>query len=164
MTWQQRITELYKTRAWPRGIAGRPEFYPSVEAAQLTDAEAALDASLPESLRSLLKESDGVMDMMAIDGGEWFESMWLLWSAREIVEQNCYYRAKRERCPGDRDFSRLVFFADAGTDGIRFAFPVEGRACAQRVVVWHPIRDTVDEIAPSLEAFLDGWLTGTITV
>jgi len=164
MTWQERITDLYETRAWPLGIAGRPQFYPGADAAQLVHAEAALDVSLPESFRSLLKETDGVMDMLAIDGGEWFESMWLLWSAGEIVKQNRYYRGKREKFPGDRDFSRLVFFAHAGTDGIGFAFPVEGRACAQRVLVWHPIRDTVAEIAPSLEEFLDGWLTGTITV
>jgi hypothetical protein len=32
------------------------------------------------------------------------------------------------------------------------------------VMVWHPIMDELDELAPSLEEFLRGWLTSTISV
>lgn len=103
------------------------------------------------------------MDMLAIDGGDWLDSMWLLWTVAEIVEQNRFYRAAADGTY-DRDFSQLVFFAGAGTDGILFGFPVEDGLCAPRVVVWHPIGDELDDIAPSLEDFLRGWLTSTIAV
>jgi len=161
MNWRELITGIYDGRPRQPGIAGRAEFNPAASAGRIADAAAALDAALPDSLRSLLLETDGVTDMMAIDGGAWFESMWLLWTVEEIELQNCDHRAAGTR---RRDFGDVVFFAGAGTDGILFAFPVTGRVCSPRVVVWHPIRDEFSDLAPSLEAFLRGWLTGTISV
>lgn len=164
MTWRELITGIYEGRPQQPGIAGKAEFYPGASASSIADAEAALNAALPRSLRSLLLETNGVMDMMAIDGGEWFESMWLLWKIEEIVEQNGHYRAASAEGTYDRDFTSLVFFAGAGTDGILFAFPVEGGTCAPRVMVWHPMMDELDELAASLEDFLRGWLTSTLSV
>ena len=106
-------------------------------------------------------ETNGVMDMMAIADGDWFESMWLLWQIEEVMEQNRSYRAAGAY---ERDFHDLVFFAGAGTDGVLFAFPVVDGVSESRVVVWHPILDELDHLAPSLEGFLRGWLTGTISV
>jgi len=163
MRWRELITEIYETRTQPSGIAGKPEFYLPASAASIGAAEAAVQAVLPDSLRSLLMETNGVMDMMAIDGGEWFKSMWLLWAIEEIVEQNRFNRS-REKGTYERDFDSLVFFAGAGTDGILFAFPAEDGLCGPQVVVWHPIGDELDNLAPSLDEFLRGWLTSTISV
>jgi hypothetical protein len=102
--------------------------------------------------------------MMAIGGGEWFESMWLLWTIEEIVAKNRFFRAASDERRYPRDFRSLVFFAGAGADGILFAFPVEDGICAPRVVVWHPIFDELDELAASLDDFLRRWLTGGIAV
>lgn len=165
MHWRPFITGIYETRAQQPGIAGKPEFYPAASAADIAAAEARLSASLPASLRSLLLESNGVMDMMAIDGGDWFDSIWLMWTVAEIVEQNLFYRAATEDGTYDRDVRELVFFAGAGCDGILFAFPVmEEGVCAPAIVAWHPIDDELQELAPSLEDFLQGWLTSTISV
>ena len=164
MSWRKLITGIYDRRQRQPGIAGKLEFYPAASAATVANAEAVLNAALPGSLRSLLLETNGVMDMMAIDGGDWFESIWLLWKIDEIVEQNRNYRAASAQGTYDRDFTSLVFFAGAGTDGILFAFPVEDGVCAPRVVVWHPILDESYELAPSLEDFLRGWLTSTISL
>jgi cell wall assembly regulator SMI1 len=165
MNWRELVTGIYESRARQPGIAGKPQFYPPASAEDIADAEARLNAKFPASIRSLLLETNGVMDMMAIDGGEWFDSMWLLWTVTELVEQNLFYRAATADGTYERDFSQLVFFAGAGTDGILFAFPLmEDRVCAPRVVVWHPIMDELDELAPSLEDFLTAWLTSTISV
>lgn len=165
MNWRDLITGIYETRIQQPRIAGKPQFYPPAPAGDIADAEARLDAIFPASIRSLLLDTNGVMDMMAIDGGEWFDSMWLLWTAAELLEQNLFYRAATEDGTYDRDFRQLVFFAGAGADGILFAFPViEDHVCAQHIVVWHPIMDELDELAPSLEDFLRGWLTSTISV
>ena len=164
MSWRELITGVYEGRRQQPGIAGKPEFYPAASAQAIADAEADLNATLPASLRSLLLETNGVMDMMAIDGGDWFESMWLLWKIEETVEQNRFYRGASADGTYERDFTNLVFFAGAGTDGILFGFPVEDRVCAPRVMVWHPIMDELDELARSLEDFLRGWLTSTISV
>lgn len=164
MSWRALITAIYENRRHSPGIAGRPEFFPGAAPQAVADAEAALSAALPDSLRALLLETNGVMDMLAVDGGDWFESMWLLWKIEEIVAQNRLYRAASPDGMYRRDFSNLVFFAGAGTDGILFGLPVENGACASRVMVWHPLRDKLDTVAPSLADFLQGWLTSTISV
>lgn len=105
------------------------------------------------------------MDLLAVDGGEWFDSMWLLWTVADLVEQNLFYRTAADRRTYRRDFRELVFFATAGTDGILFAFQqTDACVCSPHVSVWHPMMDELDEIAPSLEEFLRGWLTGSLSV
>lgn len=105
------------------------------------------------------------MGMMAIDSGEWFEEHWLIWTLAELVEQNLWYRGESARETYERDFSRVVFFADAGSDGILFGFPVtEDQLCAPNIVVWDPIEDELQDIASSLEDFIRKWLTSTIWV
>jgi hypothetical protein len=164
MSWRELINSIYENRAQAPGIGGRPDFYPGASVGDLNEAEVRVNARLPGPLRSLLLETNGVMDMMSIDGGEWFASVWLLWTVQEIVEQNIFYRRKHDDGTYERDFRQLVFFAGAGCDGILFGFPVTEGACSPRVVVWHPIMDELDELAPSLEVFLRGWLTSTISV
>jgi hypothetical protein len=165
MNWRDFIHGVYEVIPEQPGITKKPKFYLGAPEPQIADAEARLDARLPASLRSLLLETNGVMDMMAIDVGEWFDSGWLLWTVAEIVQQNLWHRAATEDGTYDRDFRNLVFFADAGADGILFGFPVmEDRICAPRVVVWSPIMDELEEIVPSLENFLKGWLTSTLSV
>jgi hypothetical protein len=165
MNWCKLISDIYKSRTAQPGIACAPKFYVAASAGEIADGEVRLDALLPGSIRSLLLETNGVMELIAIDGGEWFDSAWLLWPVAEIVEQNLSYRAASEDGEYDRNFDQLVFFADAGADGVLFAFPVtQDRVCAPGVVAWHPIMDELDELAPFLEDFLIGWLRGTITV
>jgi len=165
MNWRELITGVYVTRAARPGIVGKPKFYAAASAGRIADAEERLNARLPASLRSVLLETDGVTDVMAVDGGEWFDAMWLLWPVEQLVDRNLSYRAATEHGTRACDFRQLVVFADAGCDGILFAFPVTGDGvCVPRVVVWHPIRDELGDLAPSLEDFLRGWLTGTISV
>jgi hypothetical protein len=160
MSWRELIADLYATRGLPSGVAARPEFYPAASSASIARAEALLNATWPNSLRSLLKETNGVMEMLALDGGDWFESMWLLWNVDEIVREN--RRGRGKRAPAE--LSRLVFFATAGADGVQFAFPVEDGTCASRIMVWHPLGAELDEFAPSLDGFLRGWLDGTLVI
>jgi hypothetical protein len=103
--------------------------------------------------------------MMAVDGGEWFDSMWVLWPIAEIVEQNRFYRAANEEGNNPRDFRALGFFAGAGCDGNLFGFPVaDNLACEPSVVAWWPILDELEGVASTLDDFLKGWLTGGIAV
>src|SRR5262245_20075775 len=110
MRWRELISGIYERRPQQPGIAGKPKFYPAATATDIADAEVALNATLPASIRSLLLETNGVMDMMAMDGREWFESMWLLWTIDEVVAQNRHHRLGTYA----RDFRSLVVFAGAG--------------------------------------------------
>ena len=100
-----------------------------------------------------------------IDGGDWFECMWLVWPTDQIIRENLLVRSEGAEGTYDSDLHDLLFFAGAGSDGILFAHPIaEDRIAALEVVVWHPIDDELTEIAPSLEEFVQGWLTGAISV
>jgi hypothetical protein len=164
MSWRELLTAAYAHRPHPPGMSGRPEFFSAASPADIAAVETALNATLPTSLSSLLQDTDGVMDMLAIDGGDWFESMWLIWPAAELLARNRALRAEQAERSSQQDFSVLVCFADAGTDGILFAFPITAGVCQPEVLVWHPLRDTLTPLAPSLEDFLHGWLTGMISV
>lgn len=165
MTWREFIAGIYADTPEQPGIASKPEFYSGASADEIADAELRLNARLPASLRSLLLESNGVMGMMAIDGGDWFKEHWLLWTLAEVIEQNLWYRSETGKETYRRDFCQVVFIADAGSDGILFGFPVEeDQICAPSIVVWYPIEDELEDIAASLEDFIRKWLTSTIWV
>jgi hypothetical protein len=165
MSWREVITDIYEHRPHQPGCASKPVFYPAASVKDIVYAESQLVAKFPLSLRSMLLESNGVMDMLAIDRAEWSENKWLLWSIAEIIKGNLFCRAQREDGTYERDFRALLFFAGAGFDGILFGFPVgEDHVCAPDVVVWYPIGDEVTGIARSLEDFVSGWLKGTISV
>ena len=129
MNWREFITSIYEARPPQPGYATKPQFYAGVAACEVAEAEVRLNVKLPASLRSLLLDTNGVMEMMAIDGGEWFQAQWVAWTLSRVVEENLL------SCPWtetyDYDFHRLVFFGDAGSDGILFGFPVmEDRVCS----------------------------------
>jgi hypothetical protein len=163
MNWYEFITETYVAAPKHPGWVTKPQFYAGAPAQEIADAEFRLNATLPGSLRTLLLESNGIMGMMAMDSGDWFEEHWLIWTVAEVVKQNLWYRSASAKETYERDFSKVVFFADAGSDGILFGFPVtEGQACAPNIVVWYPIEDEIQDIASSVEDFIGKWLTNTI--
>ncbi len=165
MNWHDWISNIYEAQTHQPGITTKPTFLPAASMEQLSKLEFDLRARLPESLRSLLLETNGVMERMSINGGEYFDNMWLLWTIAEIVEQNYYFRKQTEEGSYNRDFTKLVFFAGAGVDGILFGFPVlEDCICKPDVVAWYPIRDESNLLAPSLQDFLKGWLMGTLFI
>lgn len=165
MNWCEIISGIYEAREKRPDYTTTPKFYPAAPPSEITDVETGVNARLPTSLRSLLLETNGVMEMMMVAGGEWFESTWLLWPVERMLEKSRSCRERSGTRNGNHDFRKVVFFADAGCDGILFGFPVnEQRACESRVVAWWPLRDEVSEVAPSLEEFLRGWLTDRIKV
>src|SRR5262245_36064830 len=136
MNWCELITDLYEADTQKSTLFHKPEFHCPATVRNIADVEEKLNVALPVSLRSLLLESDGVMAMLRIEEGDWFENMWLLWSTSEIIQQNLLFRAESTRRTYRRIFDDLVFFAGAGADGILFGFPVmETRVCKTNIVV-----------------------------
>jgi len=57
-----------------------------------------------------------------------------------------------------------LFFADAG-NGDQFAYKIEdGQVKSPDIYVWNHEDDSRIRIAPSLRAYLEGWLQGTLSV
>jgi hypothetical protein len=165
MNWRDWISSIYESRIPQPGIATKPTFYPAASAQHLAKAEVDLNASFPKSRRSLLLESNGVMEKIAINKGEYHNCMWLVWGIAEIVEQNLFYRKQTEEGIYNRDFKNMIIFTGAGVDGILFGFPVmEDCICKPEVIVWYPISDESTLLAQSLQDFLKGWLMDTIII
>ena len=165
MKWCDFISDVYVRRKLVEGLESKAIFQPPASIQDVAELEAKLNTTLPAELQSLLLETNGVMSVLRIDDGEWFNDMWLLWPTTDIVDQNRHLRlATMHPYDDNRRYceraDELLFIASDGADGI-FAHPVNANGVAEpSVLVWTPIGDELTPIAPSLKDFVEGWLTG----
>jgi hypothetical protein len=136
-------------------FSGSHTFRPPASETRLRAVEASLGVALPDELRDLLLESDGVL-------GEY--GLGLVWSLERIDADNRKFR----RYPDFRElympFDTLLFFADAG-NGDQFAFAIlEGVVPKSDVFAWDHEDDSRTLVAPSLAKYLEWWLTGRLVL
>ncbi len=121
----------------------------------LIDLESKLNTSLPDELRGLLLESDGV-------NGEY--DLGLIWNSERIASDNLNFRTNANFVDLYMPFDCLLFFGDAG-NGDQFAFGIRNRRIqSSDVFVWNHENDSRTWIAPNLEKYLEWWLDGTIKI
>jgi hypothetical protein len=156
--WRTLIENAYRCRDSQTSYRSRPEFCRAATLAELEDAERTLNITLPTALRSLYLETGGVMDMMSVEGGEWFLNLWTVWPVDELVSHNL--RLRSEAIP-----SGLLSFATAGVDGIYICFTQTGDLpFGSGVSAWNSFEKRVFDLAPSFADFITGWLNGTVSV
>lgn len=120
----------------------------------LDEAESKLGVKLPVELRELLRESNGVE-------GEY--GLGLVWSIDRIVQSNMELRTNQELDSAYMPFTHLLFFADAGNgDQFAYAISASGEIRCHDIYAWNHEDDSRTAIAPTLKAYLEGWLTGRI--
>ena len=143
--WREKIQKLSKAAV----------FKNSASESILTNLESKLNTSLPDELRELLLESDGV-------NGEY--GLGLIWNSERIVSDNLNFRTNADFADLYMPFNCLLFFGDAG-NGDQFAFPIRnGQIQSSDVFVWNHENDSRTWIAPSLGKYLEWWLDGTIKI
>jgi hypothetical protein len=131
------------------------EFSPPAPAARIAAAERTLGAALPTALRSLLLESDGIAGQYGLG---------LVWPVERIAADNLAFRSNPDFRRLYMPFDPLLFFADAG-NGDQFAFCVlAGEVRKADVFVWNHEDDSRAWAAPSLERYLEWWLSGRLKV
>lgn len=134
------------------------EFYPPTSSAELDATEKALNVTLPESLRGLLLETNGVYSSsMRLD---------VIWNVDELMRRNQSMREDTNLASSCMTFQSLLFFADSGVDGILFAFPISATGIVQdrNIIAWYPIEDSRPVLAYDLKDFLKRWLSGSLNV
>ena len=155
MNWRDRLAETYQTRK-SQGVPASPRFRPGASEVGLAEAERTLGQRLPEDLRALLSESDGVMEVLEI-GSEQIESLWIVWTTEEIVKgQSNPWRAEIGPPP------EWLVFASAGVDGIDFAY--DRAEESEQIWAWHPMESRRQLVGESLDGFLRGWIDGSVAV
>lgn len=123
--------------------------------ADISACEQALGVALPDDLKALLTESNGVL-------GEY--ELGLVWPAERIKSENLQFRSDPNFPELYMPFDSLLFFGDAG-NGDQFAFPIQaGAARRPDIFVWSHEDDSRTWIAPSLGKFLQWWFSGHIKV
>jgi hypothetical protein len=134
-------------------LTGECRFASPASASQLAATEGALGVALPAELRALLSESNGVNGQYGLG---------LVWPVERIAVDNVAFRSNADLRELYMPFDPLLFFADAG-NGDQFAFRVLiGAVRHPDVFVWNHEDDSRTWVAPSLEKYLDWWLTGKI--
>jgi hypothetical protein len=144
---------------WLRGLdanGGSVKLADPVNPGALADAEERLGLMLPEDLRSLLHETDGIA---GVSGGE------PVWPVERIAEENVLLRSagSTPALPGGAD-DDLLFFGDAG-DGRLLAYELDagGEVGEPDVFVWQPGLGEAVWIAADLLSLLDDWVRGELT-
>ena len=129
-------------------------FYPPADPALIAAIEAALGMTLPDDLKSLLAESNGV------DGKY---GLGLIWPAERIKADNQMFRSYPDFAELYMPFDHLVFFADAG-NGDHFAFAVRKNGTVDGdVFVWNHEDDSRIHVAFSLRQYLERSCRGEIS-
>lgn len=127
---------------------------PPARPEDLQRIEAKLKVALPDDLRSLLAQSDGV---------EGIYGLGLVWSSARILDDNTRFRT----FPAFRDlympFDPLLFFGDAG-NGDQFAYTICGGKVRPDIFAWNHEDDSRSWMAPSLERYFEWTFAGKLKV
>jgi hypothetical protein len=154
--WRELIVEWTRDVEPIRDLDPGPDFFPGATADDLAKVERTLGVRLPESLTELLRGSNGVLVIFG---------QHLIWSTDEIARTNLEMRSDPLYRESWMPFDDLLFFGDAGVDGISFAFAIsQGRVDEDQVYAWYPISDERRLKAHSLRGYVEGWLSGRLTV
>lgn len=130
-------------------------YFPGATEVQIDSLEKTIGVVIPVDLRQLLMESNGVL-------GEY--GLRLIWSVEEIIERNVEMRINLIYHEYHMPFDNLLFFADAG-NGDQFGFRIiQGKIKQPDVFAWNHEDNSRMWVAPSLQSYLEGWLTGKINI
>jgi len=136
-----------------QSLATDYKFSPPASTIEIAMAEKQLGVELPDDLRQLLLETDGI-------DGEY--GLGLIWPLGRIVKDNLLFRTSEDFQELYMPFDPLLFFADAG-NGDQFAFPILKHSIRQpNIFIWNHENDSRLWVAPSLAKYLEWWLNGTL--
>jgi SUKH superfamily protein len=120
-------------------------FAPPASAAALGSLADALGLALPDELRSLLAESDGLADRYGAS---------VVWPASEMARQNREFRTDRDFRRLYMPFDALLFFGQAGNGDQFFYRILDGQVRAPDIYLCDHETDSRTWTAASLAAFL----------
>ncbi|WP_080967616.1 SMI1/KNR4 family protein [Priestia megaterium] len=108
---------------------------------------------IPKELRSLLYETNGVNDSYGYS---------LIWSIEKIIRENLNLGERLEDIY--LPFNNLLFFADARNDDM-FGYSISDRSIKQNdIYLWNHENNEQTQIAPSLNDFVEDWISGKLSI
>jgi len=128
-------------------LADDVEFAAGATEAEIAQAERAMGHRLPDDLRALLLESNGIQDENGAG---------LIWPCADIAEQNLAFRREEGFRELYMPFDNLLFIGDDGT-GDQFAFGItaDGKVSTGDIYHWDHETDGRAWIAGDLREYLE---------
>jgi hypothetical protein len=144
---------------WKEFITSISEEYHFKEPAskyEISQIQKELNVELPEELAALLNENNGVFDRWNCP---------LIWSTSRIIEENLFFRRFEVYRDIYMPFENLFFFSDAG-NGDLFCYAIQKNGSIEKndIFVWNHEDDSRTWVANSLKQFVEGWITGKISI
>lgn len=163
MNWRAHILKNYDARE--REYSCYPKFYPKASDRAVAVLQSSLDLELPSDLVELLRQTNGVMNVMELENGRVIETGWEIWPIELIKEENIWARSPNNSKVYEVPFDDYLFFAGAGVDGILFAFSVSSSKVEENgIYAWYPIRGVIRKVTQSLETFITEWIGGNMSL
>lgn len=130
-------------------------FKPPATTIEVNQIKKELNVELPKKLFELFGETNGVFDSFDCP---------LIWSTSQIVTDNLFFRNFDDYKDIYMPFEHLLFFSDAG-NGDLFGYRIlNGSIQTDDIYVWNHEDDSRMWVAPSLEVFINDWITGEISI
>lgn len=130
-----------------RSSTDQYEFNKPLSEEKMLEAEKKLFINIPNELKSLLKESNGIYGEYGLN---------LIWNIKRIVEDNLSFRNSSDFKDLYMPFDCLLFFGDNG-NGDQFAYSIlNGVINKNDIYVWNHEDDSRIWVAPSLKHLLNG--------
>ncbi|WP_315968170.1 SMI1/KNR4 family protein [Priestia megaterium] len=108
---------------------------------------------IPKELRNLLYETNGVNDSYGYS---------LIWSIEKIIRENLNLGERLEDIY--LPFNNLLFFSDA-RNGDMFGYSISDRSIKQNdIYLWNHGNNEQTQIAPSLNDFVEDWISGKLSI
>ncbi|RIW28940.1 SMI1/KNR4 family protein [Bacillus salacetis] len=122
----------------------------------VTQLQVELNVELTKELVGLFSETNGIFDYYHCP---------LIWSAKQVLEDNLFFRNFEEYQDLYMPFDNLLFFSDAG-NGDLFCYAITKNGTIEKtdIYVWNHEDDSRIWVASSLQDYIEGWLTGRISV
>ncbi|BAQ09083.1 hypothetical protein OXB_0611 [Bacillus sp. OxB-1] len=143
---------------WKSYIQSVTKGYHFKEPAHLADIQRIqkeLRVDLPQDLRTLFNETNGVFDEFNCP---------LIWSVDQIVKDNLFFRNSEDYKDIYMPFDHLLFFSDSGA-GDLFGYPIlNGQIQRDDIFVWDHESDSRTWVASSLQDFIEGWANDRISI
>jgi hypothetical protein len=149
--WREFIKSLSEDTAY------HYEFAPPATYFQLDRIEKIFAAKLPDSLRELLLETNGVRQILHYND-ERIPIGQIIWDADTIQRHNRKMRSDAAYSDFYLPFEDLLFFASPKADSICYALQIAEGYATETVIAWSPTDDSRTEQASSLKTFLESWL------
>jgi hypothetical protein len=138
-----------------KSITNEAEFFQGVRGFEIWQLEQDLKVEIHNDLKTLLAESNGILGVYGLG---------LIWPIERIRTDNLLFRTYADFKELYKPFDNLLFFADAG-NGDQFAYQIQdGRIIQGTIFCWNHEDDSRDAVASDLKKYLEGWISGDISV